>query len=568
MAIYTKDIMKISKLFIFIILSAIVGCSGVARKKAPSEVADPFSSYRAYDHFVQGDLFEQAGDLDSASAEYRKALIFDPGSIEIKRSLSQFYFEQRKFDEAAILRSEISEKDADDYNFIGDCLRYMKDLRSAANFYEQSLKIDSTQYVTRSYLAKIMDYLGNKNEAENNLKLLAIFSQNSQEKVEALLDLGSFYLKNDKLQEAFDSYKQANAQDTSDIRPYIGLASINVAKGDTSEADSLYSVVAERNWDDAQVLNSLIVAFFSIRDHASAEKLAARIAELAPNDANAQKRYAMILFGNKQFDAAESIMVDLDKAGVADANIYYYLGRLAQDKKEFVTSEGYYKKSLAQVDTMAETWINLALVTNEQKRYHDALEVMREAYSAVPVDSNAILFYTSVIHARNNHYDLALEGYQRLIQSNPDDIEIRFNLAASLERLGRFEDAENEFKTILKKDPQNAMTLNYLGYMYADKGIKLKEAKELIEKALVQDPENGAFLDSYAWVLYKLGNYDQALVQMKKALVTESEDPLVYDHQGDIYLALEQMEMARQSWSKALELKPDDETIRSKLYPR
>jgi Tfp pilus assembly protein PilF len=150
----------------------------------------------------------------------------------------------------------------------------------------------------------------------------------------------------------------------------------------------------------------------------------------------------------------------------------------------------------------------------------------------------------------------------------PNDIELRFNLGAAYERLGQFEDSEKEFKWILDKDPGNALALNYLGYMYADRGVHLKEARELIEKALAIEPDNGAFLDSHAWVLYKMGKYDEALVQMQKALKTEQKDPILFDHVGDIYSALNNPAMAKENWSRALELDPNNETIRAKLNSR
>ncbi len=90
----------------------------------------------------------------------------------------------------------------------------------------------------------------------------------------------------------------------------------------------------------------------------------------------------------------------------------------------------------------------------------------------------------------------------------------------------------------------------------------------MIEDAVSIDPENGAFLDSYAWVLFKLGRYDEALVQMKEALKHDESDAILYDHQGDIYAALTSHELARESWEKALEIEPDNEEIKAKLNPR
>jgi CheY-like chemotaxis protein len=121
---------------------------------------------------------------------------------------------------------------------------------------------------------------------------------------------------------------------------------------------------------------------------------------------------------------------------------------------------------------------------------------------------------------------------------------------------------------ILKDDPDNALSLNYLGYMYADRGVKLEESEKMIQRALEIEPDNGAFLDSYAWVLYKLGKYEKAIDAMNSALENEQEDPILYDHQGDIYAALNQFDKANDSWKKALELDPDNETIRAKIKSR
>jgi tetratricopeptide (TPR) repeat protein len=557
--------MRTAKYIVIISLGILLACGGAAKRGLQSstpKTGDTFAAYNAYEHFIQGDLYEQAGDLDNAVLEYRKALILDPGSVTIRRTLSEIYFDQKKYDDAAILRSEITEKNADDYNFIGDCLRSNKELESSAKFYMRSLDLDSTQYMTRLYVARIMQYLGKEKEAEKQYKTLVNFSSS---KIEGLLELANFYIKINKLDKALITYSEAAAIDSTDIRPTVGLASVYLTKGDTIRADSTYYSIAQKNWDDSAMLVSLSSLFFNLQNFKRAENLAARVAELQPDDLDSQRRYAMIVFGNGNFARAESLMTALDQKGGANAAIYYYLARIKQESKEFPASESYFRKSLALSDTVIDTWINLALVVDQQKRYQESIELMGKAMSAVPQDSDGIIFYTAIIHSRNDHFDLAKEGYERLLKSNPDDIGLRFSLASMQERLGNIDEAEKGFKWVIEKEPKNAMALNYLGYMYADQGVKLKESKELIERALVIDPENGAFLDSYAWVLYKLGKYDEALTEMKKAVKTELEDPVIYDHQGDIYSALKQEDLARESWEKALQLSPDDQAIRAKL---
>lgn len=557
--------MKTIKIVIVISLLVILACGSVARRKnvePAKQQTDQFASYEAYEHFVQADLYEENGDLDSAAMEYRRALIYDPGSTEIKRSLSNVDFRLKKFDEAGVLRSGISEKNADDFNFIGDCLRFTSDFKGAGDYYQRSLEMDSTQYIPRFYLARIMQFLGKNDLAENEYIALTRFSP---DKVSSLMDLATFYVKINRLDKAIDAFTQAAKTDSSDARPVVGMGSIYIAKGDTSKADSLYMTLANRNWDDAEYLSSLIPLFFGTNDLNDAERLAGRMVELAPDDFGAQKRYGIILFGNKKTAQAESLMTILEQKGQADGAIFYYLGRIKEGEKDYPASEQYLRKSLALVDTMTETWVDLALVIDNQGKYQDAIALMAEAMQTVPQDSNAILFYTAVIHAKNEHFDLARDGYQRLLKDDPTNMQVKFNLAAAFERLGQFDDAENQFKSIIDKEPNNAMALNYLGYMYAEKGVHLKEAKGMLEKALSLEPQNSAYLDSYAWVLYKMGKYDEALVQMQKALKAAEPDPTLFDHQGDIYMALNQKDMAREYWIKALELKPDDDTIRAKL---
>jgi Tfp pilus assembly protein PilF len=143
-----------------------------------------------------------------------------------------------------------------------------------------------------------------------------------------------------------------------------------------------------------------------------------------------------------------------------------------------------------------------------------------------------------------------------------------FDLASSYERGGQFDKAIELFRRILKILPQSAMTLNYLGYMFADKNINLQESLEMIEKAVKLEPENGAYLDSYGWILYRLGKYKEAEEQLKKALDIIKDDSLIHEHLGDAYKAQGKLQEADQQWRKALELDPNNQEIKEKLQAK
>jgi tetratricopeptide (TPR) repeat protein len=108
------------------------------------------------------------------------------------------------------------------------------------------------------------------------------------------------------------------------------------------------------------------------------------------------------------------------------------------------------------------------------------------------------------------------------------------------------------FRRVLVNDSDNATALNYLGYMLADRGVRLEEALGYIKKALQMDPQNGAYLDSLGWAYYKLGNYVLAEENLRKASERIGNDPAVLDHLGDLYLKTDRLKMAAAYWERAL----------------
>src|ERR671935_3330024 len=100
------------------------------------------------------------------------------------------------------------------------------------------------------------------------------------------------------------------------------------------------------------------------------------------------------------------------------------------------------------------------------------------------------------------------------------------------------------FKRVLSMEPQNSMALNYLGYMLADRGVRLEEALGYIKKAVQLDPQNGAYLDSLGWAYFKLGNYDLAEENLRKASQRIGNDATVQDHLGELYQKLGRLKQA------------------------
>ena len=122
------------------------------------------------------------------------------------------------------------------------------------------------------------------------------------------------------------------------------------------------------------------------------------------------------------------------------------------------------------------------------------------------------------------------------LKIDPKIDELHFNLGVAYDKINKKEDCIIEMKETIKLNPKHANALNYLGYTYAEKGINLNEAISLIKKALQIKPDDGYYLDSLAWAYFQKGWVDDAIEILEKAVTLVKDDPVMYEHLGDIYL--------------------------------
>jgi Flp pilus assembly protein TadD len=154
---------------------------------------------------------------------------------------------------------------------------------------------------------------------------------------------------------------------------------------------------------------------------------------------------------------------------------------------------------------------------------------------------------------------------EKAVRLDPRGVDARFDLAAAYERNGNFDRAVAAFESLLVLDPNHAASLNYLGYILADKGIRLAEALQMVQKALSLKPESGPYIDSLGWIYFRLGRLDDARTEIERALQYEHEDPVIYEHLGDIYYGLGQQESAVKLWEKSITIDPDNTKVKEKI---
>jgi tetratricopeptide (TPR) repeat protein len=184
-------------------------------------------------------------------------------------------------------------------------------------------------------------------------------------------------------------------------------------------------------------------------------------------------------------------------------------------------------------------------------RSAEAVDVLRSAITVQPAPDRYLLLSQLLSDAsrREEAHALLDEASARF----PADASIPFQRGALYESAGDVLRAEAAFREVLARDPRHAPALNYLGYMLAERGVRLDEALGFIERALAVDPENGAYLDSLGWAYYQLKQFDRAHFHLARAAERMPSNSVVQDHLGDALAALGRGAEAIAAWTRALD---------------
>jgi len=137
------------------------------------------------------------------------------------------------------------------------------------------------------------------------------------------------------------------------------------------------------------------------------------------------------------------------------------------------------------------------------------------------------------------------------------DWRLYYSRGIALERAKQWQRAESDFLKALELEPDQPLVLNYLGYSWIEQGLNLERAKKMIEKAVLQRPQDGYIADSLGWALYRLGNYPEAVIHLERAVALEPGDPVINDHLGDAYWLAGRRNEARFQWKRSLTQEPD-----------
>jgi len=499
---------------------------------------------KAHAHYSAGIIHEMNGEPSAAAEEYYQAALLDPDDEALILEASRRLLQNKQSDRAL----EVVTRAAARPNASGEIYARL------GLIYSQLGKADQAAAANRTAIKK------------------------SPESLIGYQNLYQGYLGNKQTPEALKVLDEAARQPRPDGEFLIGLAQLYMGFGvqvsaqrDSVNGKALALLTRAEKLSLVTPLLRLKLAdgFNLLGDSTKAAQLYLEVLKHPPDLPLVEERVranltAIYLRGSDHKGAIEQLQAIL-RDDPTNPQAYYYLGRMAMEDKKPAEAADYFGKALLMSPGLESGYYFLAMAQIELNKISDALTTLDKARQKFP-QTFALEFYTALAFSRQKAYAEALRHFvsAEIIAKATDpkllDEGFYFQLGATCERKGDFTQAEEYFQKSLKLAPNFAEAMNYLGYMWAEHDLKLDQARELIEKAVKAEPKNAAFLDSLAWVLFKLKQPKDALpYALQAAELSEKPDATLYDHIGDIYAALNELEKAREAWRKSLAVEKNEE---------
>jgi len=207
-----------------------------------------------------------------------------------------------------------------------------------------------------------------------------------------------------------------------------------------------------------------------------------------------------------------------------------------------------------------EAMLHLAMLLSRQKKSDEAIEVVRRLRGESPGDVELMIFLAGQLEGAKR-YDEALAVASEATEKAPENTAAWFAFGVVQEKRGKLEQVIASMEKVIALDPKHAAALNYLGYTFADRNIRLPEAEQLVRRALEIRPDDGYFLDSLAWVHFRRGDFRRAEEELRRALKLVPDDPVILEHLGDVLQAQGRNDEAAALFEKAIAKgheKPDE----------
>lgn len=556
------------------------------------------------------EMYWESDRVHEAIAEASEILKQNPNDLATRRLLARIYLRSLG-DLTSTAQSDMAQRAIEQYKevyrldpsdsesalWLARLYRLRNEHDKAEAVLESVLKTDPENEAAVEQLTQLL-----LDEGKNEQAVSLLEGMVSRSPSPTLLDLlGDAYTQTHDLPKAEAAYRKASELDPAESSHLRGLGQTLLSEDKYSDALAVYQKLSDLMPDDADVYLRLGQIYRELNKLDLAEQSLLKARQFEPGSPEVMYNEAMLYEAQGRYDDAISVLSDAVNGLKSGTNVlpsrrrslailYQQLGQLYRDAQKYSAAVNTYNElgalgeeedrrarllimdtyrsakdlpkalaagrdAVAKYPSDPAIVVSNAMLLGENGQVDEAVKILRGQLTKTAADRD-IYLNISQVYERGRRFKEAEEAAHQAetLSSVPRDNEmVWFMLGAIYERQKLYDRAEEEFKKALGVNPRDAAVLNYYGYMLGDLGIRLEEAQSLVQRALKEEPNSGAYLDSLGWIYYRENKLADAETTLRKAVLFESHDATIRSHLGDVYAKAGRMDLAAVQWEKSLE---------------
>lgn len=562
-------------LLIISIVITLASCSGnkelskvIPQKELSEEESVAFGQY-----FIDGLKQKVLGNYENAEKLYQKAFQINHTSAAVNYELGLIYNYQKNFQKAFEAFEQANKLDPENYWYKLSYATFLESngqIDKAIETFKELTEQNPTQVELKYELSKLLVGQGRYKEG---VSVLDEIEKDIGVSEEISFLKQKIYLHQNDLDNAVNEVNKLIESNPREIRYYGVLSDLYMSNDQKDKAFPIFQKMKEID------PNSYFVNFSLAEYYRSEGNQELFLKELKTAFENPQMnidekvKYVLTYYQVDSRDEikkregislCESITIghpNNAKSHALHADFLYFDNQLEEAKEAYI-------KTISLDSSRFPVWNQMLVIFSESNDHENLVKYGARAVELFPNQPTVYLLY-GIGLGQQEKYDMAIEAYEMgkdvVIDNNALKAQFYSSLGDSYNELEKYENSDLNFEKALKLDPNNVYVLNNYSYYLSLRKEKLEKAKEMSAKSNNIAPNQSSFQDTYAWILFQLGEYEEANLWIDKALLNDSKSGVLLEHKGDILYFLDQQEEALKYWNKAKENSGASDLIDKKI---
>lgn len=289
-----------------------------------------------------------------------------------------------------------------------------------------------------------------------------------------------------------------------------------------------------------------------------------RLLAAAPRDVELTYSVGLLAYQMKNYALSEASMKRLIDLGYRDSNsARYMLGQIAEGRKDWAGAIEWYRQ-IGSGERAIQARLRTAQALSKQGKIEEARSYLRNAAQAdTALQPQFIIAEAQLLREANRNKE-AFDILGEALKKTPDQPDLLYDIALTAEKIERFDLLENHLRKLIQLQPDHAHAHNALGYSFAERNVRLAEARKLIERAIELSPDDMFIVDSLGWVLYRMGDMKGAVDHLRRAYEAR-QDAEIAAHLGEVLWVSGQRQEAERIWKESLGNNLDSEVLQKTI---